>query len=208
AVLESVQAAHRELEKEVVRADYATSYVIRHFGLPQSPLVDAFVRFVEGWHAKAIVETGSPSEFLEYLDYFVQAHGSISLPRSPDDAVQLLTAHAAKGLEFRHVAVVRGSSTWFPCSYKEPLVAFPAELRRSGSLTGDDKTLHEQEERRLFYVAMTRAKDSLHIYGKQGIGRDKTPAGLMRELIGNAALHPYLRSRPALPSQPELIEIA
>src|SRR6202167_3936087 len=55
---------------------------------------------------------------------------------------------------------------------------------------------------------MTRAKDSLHIYGKQGIGRDKTPAGLMRELIGNAGLQPWLRSRQALPSQPELIEIA
>ena len=55
---------------------------------------------------------------------------------------------------------------------------------------------------------MTRAKDSLRIYGKQGIGRDKTPAGLMRELIGNVSLRPYLRSRQALPSQPDLIEIA
>jgi superfamily I DNA/RNA helicase len=63
-------------------------------------LVAAFVKFVEGWHTKAIAETGSPAEFLEYLDYFVQAKGTIPLPRSQDDAVQLLTAHAAKGLEF------------------------------------------------------------------------------------------------------------
>jgi RecB family exonuclease len=55
---------------------------------------------------------------------------------------------------------------------------------------------------------MTRAKDSLHIYGKQGIGRDKTPAGLMRELIGNPSLQPWLRARAALPSQPELLEFA
>jgi len=55
---------------------------------------------------------------------------------------------------------------------------------------------------------MTRAKDSLHMYGKQGIGRDKTPAGFLRELICNAGLQPWLRARPALPSQPELIEIA
>jgi DNA helicase-2/ATP-dependent DNA helicase PcrA len=55
---------------------------------------------------------------------------------------------------------------------------------------------------------MTRAKDTLRIYGKQGAGRDKTPAGYMRELIGNAALQPWLRTRTALASQPELIELA
>ena len=86
---------------------------------------------------------------------------------------------------------------------------FPRELRDPDSASAsDDKTLYDQEERRLFYVAMTRAKDSLHIYGKQGIGRDKTPAGLMRELICNPTLQPWLRARAALPSQPELIEIA
>jgi RecB family exonuclease len=93
--------------------------------------------------------------------------------------------------------------------YRETLVEFPMALRDPDSASaGDDKTLHEQEERRLFYVAMTRAKDSLHIYSKQGIGKDKTPAGLMRELMCNAKLQPWLRSRQALPSQPELIEIA
>ena len=205
SVLESVQTAHRELEKEGVSAEYAAGYVIRHFSLPRSAMVDAFVRFVEAWHAKAIVDTGSPSEFLEYLDYFVQAHGSISLPRSPDDAVQLLTAHAAKGLEFRHVAVLHGSSTWFPCSYKEPLVAFPAELRRSGSLTGDDKTLHEQEERRLFYVAMTRAKDTLAIYAHQGRGKkDPKPTQFLRDFMMHTAYKKFWTTHPAAAIQDAL----
>jgi DNA helicase II / ATP-dependent DNA helicase PcrA len=99
--------------------------------------------------------------------------------------VHLLTAHAAKGLEYRHVAVLRGSSTSFPCSYKEPLIAFPAELRRSGVSSTDEKTLHEQEERRLFYVAMTRAKDTLAIYAKQGTGKDTRPSKFLREFMSS-----------------------
>jgi DNA helicase-2/ATP-dependent DNA helicase PcrA len=195
AVLESVEKVHRELEKDGVRAHNAVNLAIRHFGLPRSALVVAFLKFVEAWHKKAIAEIGSPSEFLEYLDYFVQANGTIALPRSADDAVQLLTAHAAKGLEFRHVAIIRGSSAWFPMAYREPLVAFPAELRGSGvcfsdTRARDDKTLHEEEERRLFYVAMTRAKDTLAIYAHQGRGKkDPKPTQFLREFM----VHPAYR---------------
>jgi DNA helicase-2/ATP-dependent DNA helicase PcrA len=190
AVLESVEKVHREVEKEGTRADDALKKAIRHFGLQWSTLVGALVKFVEAWHDKPLVETGSPAEFLDYLDYFVQARGAISLPSGAEDAVQLLTAHAAKGLEFRHVAVIRGSSTSFPCSCKEPLVAFPAELRRSDAASADDKTLHEQEERRLFYVAMTRAKDTLAVYANQGRGKkDPKPTQFLRDFM----VHPAYR---------------
>ena len=224
AVLESVDQVHRELEKDGVRAsvgasvragvraDYATRLVIRHFALPWSELVGAFVKFVETWHTKAINETGSPSEFLDYLDYFGQARGSISLPRSTDDAVQLLTVHAAKGLEFRHVAIIRGSSTTFPCGYKEPLIAFPAQLRTSGRFSGkfsdgratDDKKLHDEEERRLFYVAMTRAKDTLAIYAHRGRGKSPQPTQFPRDLMGNPGYRKFWLTRSAAAVQDTL----
>jgi DNA helicase-2/ATP-dependent DNA helicase PcrA len=188
AVLESVEDVHREVGRDGVRADDAVNVVIRHFDLQRSALVVAFLKFVEEWHKKAIAETGSPSEFLEYLDYFGQARGTIPLPRSLDDAVQLLTAHAAKGLEYRHVAIIRGSSAWFPTACKESLIAFPAELRRSGASSNDDKTLHEEEERRLFYVAMTRAKDTLAIYAHQGRSKkDPKPTQFLREFMVHPA---------------------
>ncbi len=101
-----------------------------------------------------------------------------------------MTAHAAKGLEFQHVAIVRGSSISFPCPYREPLVAFPAELRRSDAVQADDKTLHEEEERRLFYVAMTRAKDTLAIYANAGKSKsDPKPTKFLREFM----VHPGLQ---------------
>jgi ATP-dependent exoDNAse (exonuclease V) beta subunit (contains helicase and exonuclease domains) len=106
------------------------------------------------------------------------------LQRAEEDAVQLLTAHAAKGLEFPHVAIIRGSSTSFPTPYHEPLIAFPPELRRSGSASVDEKQLHLEEERRLFYVAMTRAKDTLSIYANQGKGKkDPKPTQFLRDFM-------------------------
>ena len=209
SVLDSVDTANRELKKDGVVADEAANFVVQHFGLARSAPVNTFVTFVEAWQKKAMVETGGASEFLEYLDYFVQAHGTISLPRSTDDAVQLITAHAAKGLEFRHVAVLRGTSPWFPCPYKEPLVGFPAELRKSntsgGKLASDEKTLHEQEERRLFYVAMTRAKDSLTIYANQGRSRtNPQPTQFLRNFMTHLSYQDFWSTRPAAAVQDTL----
>jgi RecB family exonuclease len=56
----------------------------------------------------------------------------------------------------------------------------------------------------LFYVAMTRARDSLTLYGKQGTGKDKTPAGLLRELIKDPGLRGCLLQRPARAFQTDL----
>lgn len=206
AVLESVEKVHREVRKDGVRADHAVNVVVRHFDLQRSALVLAFLKFVKDWQSKAIVETGSPSEFLEYLDYFVQAGGTIALPRSTEDAVQLLTAHAAKGLEYQHVAIIRGSSVSFPSSYHEPLIAFPAELRTSGTASTDDKVLHEQEERRLFYVAMTRARDTLAIYANQGKStkNEPRPTKFLREFMVSPPYRKFWSTHPAAAVQEEL----
>src|SRR5262249_22681074 len=98
----------------------------------------------------------------------------------------------------------------FPKSYVEPLVEFPRELREADSAAQDGgKVRHNEEERRLFYVAMTRARDSLTIYAKQGTGKtDPTPPGYVRELLKEAALKRFLVVRPARAFQPELFASA
>ena len=204
AVLESVDQAHQEAGKDGLRALEAVKIVLRRFALSQTAPVRAFLRFVETWHGKPVAEIGSAAEFLEYLELFGQAKGTIPLPTTSDDAVRLLTAHAAKGLEFQHVAILRGSSTWFPCTYREPLVAFPPELRTSHTASHDDKVLHEEEERRLFYVAMTRAKDTLTIYTHQGRGKQPAPTKFLREFMGHPAYRKFWRQRPAAAVQDDL----
>ncbi|MGA9475400.1 MAG: ATP-dependent DNA helicase, partial [Terriglobales bacterium] len=204
AVLADIDKVHGEVEREDVTALNALHMVIRQFALRPSPAVQTFIEFVERWQKSVVTETGRAPEFLEYLDYFRQAKGSsISLPPSPEDGVRLMTAHAAKGLEFAHVAILRGSSTSFPCPYKEPLVDFPQELRRSRSAQ-DDKSLQEQEERRLFYVAMTRAEDTLAIYAKQGTGKETRPTKFLREFMDSYAQKKFWRTREAVAVQEDL----
>jgi len=211
AVLDCVRSARNEVDRKQAKTRAAMQLIGTQFGLNlDSAVLQAALKFAADWEQKATTETKELGEWIEYLSYFREACGTIPLAsKENEDAVRLMTAHGAKGLEFSHVFILRATSPSFPASYRESLVEFPRELRDPDSAAGgDDKTLHDQEERRLFYVAMTRARDSLHLYGKQGIGRDKTPAGFMRELIGNQGLQTRLRARAALPSQPELIEVA
>jgi ATP-dependent DNA helicase UvrD/PcrA len=205
AVLECVDKAHQEAARDGVRALEVVRIVIRLFALSQTAPVRAFLKFVEDWQRKPVAEIGGAAEFLEYLDLFGQAKGAIPLPVTSDDAVRLLTAHAAKGLEFRHVAILRGSSNWFPCSYREPLVAFPPELRTSRTALHEDKVLHEEEERRLFYVAMTRARDTLAIYTHQGRAKkDPVPTSFLRELMAQPAYKKFWTRRSAAAVQDAL----
>jgi DNA helicase-2/ATP-dependent DNA helicase PcrA len=119
--------------------------------------VNQLGQFMKDWEPKS--ETRGLPEFLEYLDYFEQANGTLSLEDdAPGDAVQLMTVHGAKGLEFPHVFLLRVNSNAFPARNRSPLFEFPDRLMKEELPEGD---FHIQEERRLFYVALTRAEDRL-----------------------------------------------
>jgi DNA helicase-2/ATP-dependent DNA helicase PcrA len=207
-VLSAVQRAREEIRGKPAKGRAALDIIVKQFALDAaSPILQAALEFVGAWEQKKVNKTTELEELVDYLGYFREAGGVIPLQASEtENAVRLMTVHGAKGLEFPHVFILRANSNSFPSSYKETLVAFPRELRDADSVTeADDKTLHGEEERRLFYVAMTRARDSLHIYAREGTGKiDKTPAGYMRELIGNRSLTPWLRAIPARGAQASL----
>jgi DNA helicase-2/ATP-dependent DNA helicase PcrA len=115
--------------------------------------------FVVEWEPKS--DTRRLPEFLEYLDYFEQAGGTVSLEDDvPGDAVQLMTVHGAKGLEFPHVFLLRLNNKAFPATERSRVFEFPAELMKEGAPA---EQFHIQEERRLFYVALTRARERLTV---------------------------------------------
>jgi DNA helicase-2/ATP-dependent DNA helicase PcrA len=208
AVLNALQQVRDELTRAVTASSGVLNIIIRQFGLNRaSPAIAAVLEFVKQWEEKpkAITKTGDIGEFMDYLQYFRTAGGVIPISTGTENAIRLMTAHVAKGLEFNHVFIIKANSNSFPSSYKEPLVDFPRELQGSGSLPLlDDKEICRQEERRLFYVAMTRARDSLTIYARQGRGKDVTPDGFLRDLLKDARLRPWLRQRHALEFQTDL----
>ncbi len=204
-VMKAVQSARDEIGSRDLKGRAAMDIIVRQFRLDAtSPILQAALSFVAQWETKKINKTTSLEELVDYLEYFREAAGVIPLQAGEtENAVRLMTVHGAKGLEFPHVFILRANSPSFPSSYKETLVAFPRELRDPDSLTqADDKTLHGQEERRLFYVAMTRARDSLRIYAREGTGKnDKTPPGYIRELMKDSKVAPWFRAMPAAGAQ-------
>jgi len=120
------------------------------------PYLRRLAQFIREWLPKSA--TSRLPEFVEYLDYFEQAGGQINLEQESGDAVRLMTVHAAKGLEFDHVFVLRLTHRGFPMAPRAPVLEFPEALMKEELPRGD---FHIQEERRLFYVAITRARERL-----------------------------------------------
>ncbi|MBI2644952.1 UvrD-helicase domain-containing protein [Candidatus Uhrbacteria bacterium] len=76
------------------------------------------------------------------------------------DAVRIMTVHGAKGLEFRYVFVVNMVDRKFPTIERDEEIDIPTALIKEPLQEGD---VHLEEERRLFYVALTRAKEGVFL---------------------------------------------
>lgn len=92
-------------------------------------------------------------------------HHSSHKDAAQEDRVSLMTFHASKGLEFKHV---------FICDCNETLVPHKKALLPEAI----------EEERRLLYVAMTRARESLTLmYTEKRFGKDLPPSGFLGEIL-------------------------
>ena len=90
------------------------------------------------------------------------------------DAVHVLTYHKAKGLEFAVVFMVGLLADRFPGWDRRDPLEMPEELVRDAPPADGDH--HTAEERRLFYVGMTRAREELVMSWAQDYGGRRTRA--------------------------------
>lgn len=123
--------------------------------------------------------------FIDYLKLLEEAGARFdtSISEIDHDAVQILTIHAAKGLQFPIVFIPSLVQQRFPATNKSDPIKIPDEL-----ITEEvpDKDMHLYEERRLMYVACTRAKEKLFLsYSEKYEGNKKwKPSVFINELSG------------------------
>jgi DNA helicase II / ATP-dependent DNA helicase PcrA len=133
-------------------SELATSYMQRE---PQATVRD-FTRYL-----CAVAESGLREE---------EAAPPVATP-----AVQVMTMHAAKGLEFDHVFVLGLSASRMPGPWRRRSADVPDELLKESLPGPPGREQHEAEMRRLLHVAMTRARKALVLAWAEGGAVGATP---------------------------------
>lgn len=129
-------------------------------------------------------DTYSFKSFLKYLALLKQGGvETVTISPKDKDAIQIMSIHQAKGLEFPVVVMGSVVNGRLPlCPRQEPL-EIPYNLRASGLPEVDDP--HLVDERKLFYVAATRARDLLIIGTADETSRcGSGPSVFLEEMFG------------------------
>ncbi|MBU1867635.1 MAG: ATP-dependent helicase, partial [Candidatus Margulisbacteria bacterium] len=133
---------------------------------------------------KEVADHDRVSEFVKYLNILKEA-GDDPESSQPDidaDAVSLLTVHKSKGLEFPVVFMVSLVADKFPVRNRRQPLDLPDGVLKEKLPASD---LHVMEERRLFYVGMTRAKKELYLTSAVDYGgkRDRKVSQFVLEAL-------------------------
>ncbi|MFA5062034.1 MAG: ATP-dependent DNA helicase [Patescibacteria group bacterium] len=132
---------------------------------------------------ESVTPGANTSNYLEHLNYILESgdRGAMYQLSDTPDSVNIITVHKAKGLEFKYVFVVNLVEDRFPARKYGESIEIPTELVKEQLPEGDS---HWQEERRLFYVAMTRAKNRLYLTSANDYGgvRSKKISRFLDEL--------------------------
>ena len=137
------------------------------------------------------------SDLISMIDDYLEAEMPLNMTspyKEADDAVQILSAHKAKGLEFKYVFMISVDHTaWGKGKGNNNLLSLPknlAQIRHTGMTDG--------ERLRVLYVALTRAKNTLYLTNSLHDFNGKSPERLeyLDEYVdGDGVISPFLPSK-------------
>ncbi len=134
-------------------------------------------------------------DFLSIINLELEAGetGALKLDFADNETVKIMTVHGSKGLEFKYVFIVNLVDKKFPTIARSEKISLPDALVKEKVLSTSD--FHLEEERRLFYVAATRAKEELYLSGAKNYGgvREKKPSRFIAEMELTSSILPELK---------------
>jgi DNA helicase II / ATP-dependent DNA helicase PcrA len=158
-----------ELAENVAAESGLTRKIAENKEYESAEAVHAFLAFVRNFAITR--EDASLKTLLEDLRAMEKQGVKLPIPSRAHAAITLTTAHSAKGLEWENVFLLHADDNSWGGRAKRQMIKLPhssllsrstpSELRRAGEL--DEKEKRIEDERRLFFVALTRAKRNLTI---------------------------------------------
>jgi len=169
--LSSSQSAGRVIYSFIERTGYLKVLVEKLSPQTELKIKNIRIFFDKVKNFSELTEDDSIYSFAQHLDLLQQVGDNPATAEAEleEDAVNVLTVHKAKGLEFALVFMVSLISDRFPGRERKEKIPIPDKILKDkipkGAAYGFEQKekIYLQEERRLFYVGMTRAKKFLYL---------------------------------------------
>ena len=175
-----------ETFEDIVRDSGFLSYILSHPSANEKiiklhALFEQVKSFVQN-HKESTLE-----KFLKYLDIIqehnvlIKSHSSEQIP----DCVHLMTAHKAKGLEFNYVYIINATNGHWGNRHNYKYIKLPEQVYLlTKKIKPDLFNADDEDERNLFYVALTRARKQVFItYAEHNQdGKQQLPCQFIQEI--------------------------
>jgi DNA helicase-2/ATP-dependent DNA helicase PcrA len=162
-----------------------------------------FFQFAHSQQIKKAAKTDEPKRhFLDHVRRIEIQGEEKQLRQVPDwasgiNAVRLLTVHASKGLEFEVVYLPVLGQRYFPARKQSSVCPAPA-----GMLTENSENDHIEEEECLFFVALSRARETLCLSRANKYGdQSSNPSILLESVSACIPSSKHLRRQPGKPTR-------
>ncbi len=145
-------------------------------------LLNQFYKKIRSWEDEHL--GAKVHDFVEYINLELESGEAGSLTQDIEEGpetIKIMTIHGSKGLEFNYVFIVGLIHLRFPSIERGSPIEIPEALIKDTLPEGD---AHLQEERRLMYVALTRAKQKVFLTLAEDYGgaKKRKPSRFIEEL--------------------------